>query len=114
MLVDGRLHHAAGAVALHGMADLFGGRQAHAGLFAAGLEDVQHQRWVHIGLAAGIHAAIFAVAADGTIAHSFGASFSGKIGYSAQKAKFKISIAKKRRHEKPVRTFFVPNLRNIF
>ena len=36
MLVDGRLHHAAGAVALHGVADLFGGGQTHAGLFCCG------------------------------------------------------------------------------
>ena len=75
MLVDGGLHHTAGAVALHGVADLLGGGQAHAGAFAAGLEHIQHQSLVHIGFAAGIHAAKFVVAADGTVAHCFGASF---------------------------------------
>ena len=74
MLVDGRLHHAAGTVALHGMADLLGGGQAHAGALGSGLEHIQHQCLVHIGLAAGIHSAKLAVAADGTIAH-FRASF---------------------------------------
>ena len=64
MLVDGRLHHAAGAVALHGVADLFGSGQTHAGLFAAGLEHIHHKTGVHIGFAAGIHSAKLAVAAD--------------------------------------------------
>ena len=32
------------------------------------LEDIEHQRLIDIGLAAGIHAAKLAVAADGTIA----------------------------------------------
>ena len=49
----------AGPVALHGVADLLGGGQAHAGAFAAGLEHIQHQSLVHIGFAAGIHAAKF-------------------------------------------------------
>ena len=51
------------------MADLFGGRQAHPGALAPRFEHVEHQRLVDIGLAAGIHAAKLAVAADGTIAH---------------------------------------------
>ena len=42
VIPNGSLHHAAGAVALDGMADLFGGCQAHAGLFAAGLEPVSY------------------------------------------------------------------------
>jgi hypothetical protein len=95
MLINGSLHHAAGAVALNGMADLFGGCQAHAGLFAAGLEHIQHQRRVHIGLAAGIHAAKLAVAADGTIAHCSVASFSVKNRRTSLKAKFKIQYSKK-------------------
>ena len=77
MLVDGRLHHAAGAVALHGVADLFGGGQTHAGLFAAGLEHIHHKTGVHIGFAAGIHSAKLAVAADGTIAHDSAPPFCG-------------------------------------
>ena len=92
MLINGSLHHAAGAVALDGMADFFGGRQAHAGLSAAGLEHIQHQRRVHIGLAAGIHAAKLAVAADGTIAHCSVASFSVKKSQNFPKGKVQNSV----------------------
>ena len=59
VLVDGGLHHPAGPVALYGMAHFFGGGKAHPGLFAPGLEYIQHQGRVHIGLAPGIHPAKF-------------------------------------------------------
>ena len=75
MLINGSLHHAAGAVALHGVADLFGGGQTHPGVAAPGLEHIQYQCRVHIGLAAGVHTAKLAVAADRTITHNIGTSF---------------------------------------
>ena len=92
MLINGSLHHAAGAVALHGVADLFGGRQAHPGALAPRFEHVEHQRLVDIGLAAGIHAAKLAVAADGTIAHCSVASFSVKKSQNFPKGKVQNSV----------------------
>ena len=91
MLVNGGFHHAAGAVALDGVADLFGGRQAHAGLFAPCFEDVEHQRRVDIRLAAGIHAAKLRVAADGTIAHLL-APPSSRIKQALHKGKAHLSV----------------------
>ena len=110
MLVDGGLHNTAGAVALHGVADLFGGRQAHPGALAPRFEHVEHQRLVDIRLAAGIHAAKLAVAADGTIAHPVRLP-SGDVGAPPGKKQCSVfSIAKKRRHEKLIRAFSLPNL----
>ncbi|MBS6584497.1 MAG: hypothetical protein KH314_07370, partial [Subdoligranulum sp.] len=63
-----------------------------------------------IGLAAGIHAAKLAVAADGTIAHPVRLP-SGDVGASPGKRQCSVfSIAKKRRHEKLIRAFSLPNL----